>query len=424
MRRLVLGLGVLSMAATMTGVVACRLSVADEPPPMETPRRLVDILLARDTEVIEALLPSRTTLAGVLKLHNLIESDVRALVQTVADHIDVRRLRAGQPYRLERLLDGRVLEFMYELDGDRMLQIRRHASSVEPEFDAEVVAIPKTIEVATVQGTISRETPSLIQAIDAAGEHIELSLALADVFSGEIDFNNDLQPGDTFRLVVERGTREDGAFAGYGPVLAAELVNEGRALRAVRFTPPDGKPGYFDEQGRSLKRFFLKSPLKFEPRVTSSFSRARRHPILDYTRAHNGVDYAAPTGAPVVSVAGGVVTFAGWSGGGGRTVKVRHASGYHSEYLHLSAIEPGIRTGMRVGQGQLVGRVGASGLATGPHLHYGLKRGGSYVNPVLEHRNMPPGEPVPTVHLATFGVERDRLFGLLRRDTGVRATND
>lgn len=425
MRRLAFRLSVLTMATAATmAAAACGWSTADEPSSMEAPRRLADILLTRDSEVIEALLPAHATLSGVLRLHNLIDSDIRALVDTVADHVDLRRLRAGQPYRLERLFDGRVLEFVYELDGDRMLQIRRHASSSGPQFDAEVVAIPKTVELATVHGAISSEAPSLIQAIDAVGEHIELSLALADVFSGEIDFNNDLQPGDTFRLVVERGTREDGAFAGYGPVLAAEFVNDGRTLHAVRFTPPDGKPDYFDEQGRSLKRFFLKSPLKFEPRITSSFSRARRHPILKYTRAHNGVDYAAPTGAPVVSVAGGLVTFAGWSGGGGRTVKVRHSSGYQSEYLHLSAIEAGIRAGMRVGQGQLLGRVGSSGLATGPHLHYGLKRDGGYVNPVIEHRNMPPGDPVPAAYLAVFATERDRLFGLLGRDTGLRAAND
>jgi murein DD-endopeptidase MepM/ murein hydrolase activator NlpD len=233
-------------------------------------------------------------------------------------------------------------------------------------------------------------------------------LALADVFSGELDFNSDLQPGDTFRLVVERAMRDDGVFAGYGPVLAAEYVNEGRRLQAVRFTPPDGKPGYSDADGRSLKRFFLKSPLKFEPRVTSSFSGARRHPVLNYTRAHNGVDYAAPPGAPVASVASGVVTFAGWTIGGGRTVRVRHASAYESEYLHLSSIS--VRQGDHIGQGELIGRVGASGLVTGPHLHYGLRRNGRYVNPVREHQNMPPGDPIQPTHRLVFEAERDHLF--------------
>jgi murein DD-endopeptidase MepM/ murein hydrolase activator NlpD len=170
-----------------------------------------------------------------------------------------------------------------------------------------------------------------------------------------------------------------------------------------------------------LKRFFLKSPLKFEPRITSSFSRARRHPVLDYTRAHNGVDYAAPPGAPVGSVASGVVTFAGWTRGGGRTVRVRHASGYESEYLHLSAVA--VKAGARIGQGHLVGRVGSTGLATGPHLHYGLRRNGAYVNPVREHQNMPPGEPIAEGHRSFFVEHRDRLFGLLE-DSGLRAVNN
>jgi murein DD-endopeptidase MepM/ murein hydrolase activator NlpD len=206
-------------------------------------------------------------------------------------------------------------------------------------------------------------------------------------------------------------------------VLAAELVNEGRRLHALRFTPPDGKPAYYDEQGRSLKRFFLKSPLKFDPRVTSGFSRARRHPVLNYVRAHNGVDYAAPTGAPIVAVAGGVVTFAGWTSGGGRTVKLRHSGGYDSEYLHMSAIASGVRVGARVGQGEMVGRVGRTGLATGPHLHYGLKRNGRYVNPVREHLNMPPGEPIAPVHMAIFTTERDQLLTRLASSSKRLANN-
>jgi murein DD-endopeptidase MepM/ murein hydrolase activator NlpD len=190
-------------------------------------------------------------------------------------------------------------------------------------------------------------------------------------------------------------------------------------LQAVRFTPPDGKPGYYDASGRSLKRFFLKSPLKFDPRITSAFSRARRHPVLNYTRAHNGVDYAAPPGAPVGAVAAGVVTFAGWTAGGGRTVKVRHASGYESEYLHLSSI--GVRPGASVGQGELIGRVGATGLVTGPHLHYGLRRHGRYVNPVAEHRHMPPAEPIAVVHRLMFAEERERLLGPLAAARSVTA---
>jgi murein DD-endopeptidase MepM/ murein hydrolase activator NlpD len=243
---------------------------------------------------------------------------------------------------------------------------------------------------------------------------------MAEIFGGEIDFNSDLQPGDAFRLVVEKSVREDGQFVGYGPVQAAEFVNSGRTLSAMRFTAGDGKPSYFDAAGRSLRRFFLKSPLKFEPRITSRFSRSRMHPVLRYARAHNGVDYGAPSGAPVVSVSAGVVSFAGWTSGGGRTVRVKHTSGYESEYLHLSAIAAGMRPGVRVGQGELVGNVGSTGLATAPHLHYGLRRDGRYVNPITEHQNLPPGEPVPVALKATFDVERDTLFAEFRQPQPTR----
>jgi murein DD-endopeptidase MepM/ murein hydrolase activator NlpD len=407
-----------ALAVTLAVAPACRPAAA-EPPPRQ-PQRHADIRLPRESRILTALVPHRTNLAALLQSHQIAAQDVAALIASVATKFDFRRFRAGQPYRIDRYHDGRLREFAYELDVDSRLVVRR-AEDTEPRFDAQVADIPMRVDRVVVEGAISKGTPSLVQALDAAGERIELSLALADVFSGEIDFNNDLQPGDRFRLIVERAEREDGAFGGYGPVLAAEFVNDGRQLRAIRFTPPEGKPDYYDAQGRSLKRFFLKSPLKFEPRITSSFSRGRRHPILNYTRAHNGVDYAAPSGAPVAAVASGVVTFAGWTGGGGRTVRVRHASGYESEYLHLSAIAAGIRSGARILQGELVGRVGATGLATGPHLHYGLRRNGVYVNPVREHRNMPPGEPIAAVHLAAFGAERDRLFARL---SAPRNTNN
>jgi murein DD-endopeptidase MepM/ murein hydrolase activator NlpD len=396
---------------------ACRPAAAE---PLRPPSRSSDIILARDSEVIRALVPQRATLAALLDTHQLLANEAIEIVRSLSQTLDLRRFRAGQPYRLERFFDGRVREFEYEIDSHKRVIVRRDHPNHDT-FAVEVADIPKRIDRVVVEGAITRDTPSLVQALDAAGENIELSLALADVFSGEMDFNSDLQPGDTFRLLVERATREDGEFGGYGPVLVAEYVNAGRRMQAVRFTPPDGKPGYYDADGRSLKRFFLKSPLKFEPRITSSFSRARRHPVLNYTRAHNGVDYGAPSGAPVVSVAGGVVTFAGWTNGGGRTVKVRHASGYESEYLHLSAIA--VKRGLRVGQGDVVGRVGATGLATGPHLHYGLRRNGAYVNPVREHQNMPPGEPVAAIHLALFAGERDRLFSGLAAQA-VRAANN
>lgn len=380
-----------------------------------------DVVLTKDSDLISGVVPARTTIADLFDTHLIAPGDGTPLVASIAAAMDVRRLRAGQPYLLDRLLDGRVRRFDYELDNDRMLVVRRASFDGAPRFVATIDRIPKHIAIVAVEGEINRETNSLVASLDQAGERIELALGMADVFSGEIDFNSDLQPGDRFRVLVERHTRED-KLSGYGPILAAEFVNGGRTLKAIRFTPDGGTPGYYDENGRSLKRFFLKSPLKFEPRVTSRFSSSRRHPILGYARAHNGVDYHASTGAPVGVVAPGVVTMAGWSGGGGRTVKVRHPNGYETEYLHLSSIA--VRAGQRVSQGDLVGRVGQTGLATGPHLHYGLKKNGRYVNPIIEHRNMPPGEPVPAAFVNAFGSDRDRYFTLLYAPTARRAANN
>ena len=388
--------------------------------PSETPRLTADVLLEKDSDFLNGFVPVRTTIAHLFDRHMIQATDALALVSSIALAIDVRKLRAGQPYAIDRLLDGRVRRFEYEIDGDRQLTVVRAADG-PPRFIAAIERIPKQTTVATVEGDINRETNSLWAAISKSGENIDLALGMADVFSGEIDFNSDLQPGDKFRVLVERHTRE-GKLSGYGAILAAEFVNDGRRLRAIRFTPDGGTPAYYDENGRSLKRFFLKSPLKFEPRITSRFASSRMHPILGYARAHNGVDYFAPSGAPVGSVAPGVVTLAGWTGGGGRTVRVRHPNGYETEYLHLSAIA--VRAGARISQGDLVGRVGKTGLATGVHLHYGMKKNGRYVNPVIEHRNMPPGEPVPGGLINVFMSERDRYFTLLFNPTTARANNN
>jgi murein DD-endopeptidase MepM/ murein hydrolase activator NlpD len=388
--------------------------------PAETVR-VSDVALEKDSDFLTGYVPARTTIAHLFENHMVVGADTPVLVSSIASAIDVRKLRAGQPYSIDRLLDGRVRRFEYEIDADKRLTVDRAAYDGAPRFIATIERIPKLTTVLTVEGEINRETNSLSAAIDKAGERIELALGLADVFAGDIDFNSDLQPGDSFRVLVERHTRE-GKLSGYGAILAAEFVNDNRRLKAIRFTPEGGTPAYYDEQGRSLKRFFLKSPLKFEPRITSRFSSSRKHPILGYARAHNGVDYYAPAGAPVGAVAPGVVTFAGWTNGGGRTVKVRHPNGYETEYLHLSAIAT--RAGARIGQGDLVGRVGKTGLATGVHLHYGLKKNGRYVNPVVEHRNMPPGEPVAPSLMNAFTSDRDRYFTLLYNPTSLRAANN
>lgn len=365
------------------------------------------MFLTPDTTIVRGTVPASTTLDGMLREHGLTAEAVLDVVTAARAVFDPRRLRSSQPFLLERTLDGRLRHFEYEIDADSLLRVQPAGIGADG-VRAEVLPIPKTLEQAVAAGTIDETTPSLFQAMEAAGESPELTIALAEIFGGEIDFNTEVQPGDRFALVFERFVRADRPPT-YGVISAAEFQNEGRRIRGVRFAPPGGTPGYFDEQGRSLRRFFLRSPLKFEPRITSRFSLRRFHPILHTTRAHRGVDYGAPTGAPVVAVAPGTVVSTTYDEANGRMVRLRHASGYESYYLHLSAFAPGIRRGARVEQGQTIGRVGATGLATGSHLHYGLQKNGSWVDPLREHRNMPPGDPVPAAAMDAFRIVRDAM---------------
>jgi murein DD-endopeptidase MepM/ murein hydrolase activator NlpD len=378
----------------------------------------LDIALAAETTAVSARMASGGTIGVLLKEQGMTPTEVADMVARAAAVFDLRKVRAAQPYRFEWATGGVMKRFEYEIDGDRFLRMSRETAG---EWLAAVLPIPKTRRVELVRGTIDRHAASLVAAVDAAGETIDLTLALAEIFGGEIDFSTELQPGDRFELTVEKQFRDAGVFAGYGPILAAEFDNAGRRVRAVRFTGADGAVGYFDDRGVSMRRFFLASPLKFQPVVTSTFSRSRFHPILREYRAHLGVDYRAPAGAPVVAVSDGVVVSAAMSGGSGRMVHLRHANGFESEYLHLSSIA--VRAGARVRQGELIGRVGSTGLATGPHLDYRLKKNGAFINPLTAHRSMPPADPVPAARMAEFKSVRDRAFAAFSTPAVARASN-
>jgi murein DD-endopeptidase MepM/ murein hydrolase activator NlpD len=398
----------LTVAALVACVTACTAA-----PAADTSARS-DIFLTPDTTLVQGVVPSNTTLDAMLRGHGMAASAVAGAIAAARQVFDPRRLRSSQPFLLVTTLEGALRQFEYEIDAASFLRVAPAAIGSDV-LQAEVLPIPRTLEQASASGTIDERTPSLFEAMEGAGESAELTIALAGIFAGEIDFNTELQPGDSFALTYDRFRRQDRPErpATYGDIHAAEFKNDGRLVRAIRFTPPGGKPDYFDEQGRSLRRFFLRSPLKFEPRITSRYSLRRMHPVLRTARAHRGVDYGAPTGAPVVAVSSGTVVSATYDNANGRMVRLRHASGYQSYYLHLSAFAPGIRAGVRVDQGQTIGRVGATGLATGPHLHYGLQKNGAWVDPLREHRNMPPGDPVPPSAMDAFIETRERVFAQL-----------
>jgi murein DD-endopeptidase MepM/ murein hydrolase activator NlpD len=386
-------------------------SCARPDPPSRPAAR--DVRLSLESQTIRAIVPRHATLDSLLRTNQLQERLVVDAVAAARAVFDPRRIREGRPYRLVRSLDGLLREFEYEIDADRFLRIASPDRAHPEALNAQVLRFEKQTGVVAIDARIDARRSSLIAAIEASGENVELAMDLADIFAGEVDFQTELQPGDSFRVLFEKAAR-DGQFANYGAILGAAISVNGRRLQAFRWIDPaTNKPAYYDENGRSLRRFFLKSPLKFEPRVTSRFSLHRLHPIDQIVKAHLGVDYGAPAGSPVVAVATGTVLSAAYSGGGGNTVHLRHAAGFETYYLHLSSFGPGIRAGAHVGQGQIIGRVGMTGSATGPHLDYRIRKGGVFVNPLAAHSRQAPGEPIPAAMLGSFTSARDELLARL-----------
>jgi murein DD-endopeptidase MepM/ murein hydrolase activator NlpD len=372
-----------------------------------------DIHLPAESAIHEGLVPRHATLDRLLGAYHVRGDVTSQVVTAVRAAFDPRAVRQGQAYKLVIGTDGQFRSFEYTIDADRVLRVAipDDGSGV---VIADIKTVPKHYAMSVANGLIDAGHPSLIAAVTAAGEGVELALRLADLFGGQLDFNTDLQPGDRFEMLFEKDARV-GQRTAYGSIVAASVVNSGRRLQAFRFADRDGRIGYFDEHGRSVERFFLRSPLPFLPRITSRFSLNRLHPVRGVRRAHLGVDYAAPTGTPVLAVAGGVVVSAGFSGASGRLIRLRHANAYQTYYLHLSSIAKGIRPGKRVSQGDVIGRVGASGVVTGPHLDYRLTKRGVFVNPLVEQRSMAPSASISAERRQAFAVARDEALEELQR---------
>jgi murein DD-endopeptidase MepM/ murein hydrolase activator NlpD len=231
-------------------------------------------------------------------------------------------------------------------------------------------------------------------------------MRLADIFGWDLDFYTDARPGDTFRVVLEKKILTNGEEASYGRVLAAEYKNGGRTYRAVLFHDASGNPAYYTPEGKSMKKALLHSPLKFAAPITSHFSLHRFHPILKEYRPHLGIDYGAPIGTPVQAIGDGRVIFAARKGGAGNLIEIQHANGYTTYYMHLSRIL--VRAGQRVEQGQRIGLVGMTGLATGPHLDFRIERHGQFLN--FERLPLPPSDPVSERDWSEFAAVRDRVL--------------
>ena len=330
------------------------------------------------------------TFFDIFKNYQLDISELFELREATADIHRLRDLRPGQPYKIFLDERDRINELTYLIDDENVLTITRTGSG----FSAEKAAIEYEKRLIHLSGTIN---DNLISSVGEGKENLMLALTVSDIFGWDIDFTTDLRKGDTFKVIVE-GLHLDGQFKKYGEVVCAGFVNNGQDYNAYRFEH-DGITGYYDDEGGSLKRSFLKSPLSFR-RISSSFSRNRFHPVLKTYRPHHGVDYAAPAGTPVLATGDGVVRFAGYKGQYGKLVIVRHPNGYKTYYGHLSGISIGITTGKKVKQGDIIGKVGATGVATGPHLHYEMHIGNRPVNPLTV--KLPKGKAIPEKQQAEF----------------------
>lgn len=333
---------------------------------------------------------SGDTVAALMQRLNVDDDEADKFIRTTPAAKTIFQLRPGRFVRAHVDRDGELKKLSYLHSADKMLNITRGPNG----FVAEEKALIPTVERVTKSGVIKS---SLFGATDTAGVPDAIADQLAKIFSTDIDFHIDLRRGDKFTVNYEMLYHE-GQYLRPGRVLSAEFTNNGKRFEAFLFADPEGGDGYYAADGSNRSKGFLRSPLAFS-RVSSGFG-GRVHPIFRNWRAHTGVDFAAPRGTPVWSTSDGVVEYAGVKGGYGNVVEVRHAGSVTTLYAHLSSFASGIHKGARVSQGQTIAYVGATGYATGPHLHYEFKYAGKHQDPLRVV--LPKAEPLHAKHLVAF----------------------
>lgn len=343
------------------------------------------------------------TLQSLLSRMNIRNRDAYDFVRSnsVASQI-ARSLIPGRQIEAETDADGNLINLEYQLAADQYISIKKSADSYEAE------QIQRQLEVRPILKS-AKITSSLFGATDAANIPDSIAIQLADIFESEINFHTDLRNGDQFNVIYE-GSYHQGALLKTGEVLAAEFVNNGKTYRAIGFKDNDEKMQYFTPEGKSLHKSFLRSPLEFT-RVSSGFSLARYHPVLQRVRAHKGVDMAAPSGTRVKASGDATVSFVGRKGGYGNVIVLKHQQGISTVYGHLSRFAPGLRVGKKVSQGEIIGFVGMTGVATGPHLHYEFLLNGQHRDPMKVA--LPKANPIDSSKRAEFELVSQQLSAQL-----------
>ncbi len=361
-------------------------------------------------ETLKLTVKSGDSLDRLFKRHALSRADLAEIMRLDLARQHLRVIRPGDEIEV-RHDGGRMLSLQREISLTESLNISRG----DDDFSAQLIATELDSEARLAHGVIHS---SLFEAAADAGISDRTIMNLAGVFAWDIDFVLDIRRGDEFHLVYEELIR-DGEVLGEGDILAAEFINQGDAYKAIRYTTPDGRTDYFTPDGRSLRKAFVRAPVAFS-RISSNFNPRRRHPKLNTIRAHKGVDYAAPRGTPIKAAGDGKVIFRGNKGGYGKTIILQHGGNISTLYAHLSKFS-GARSGSRVRQGQLIGYVGSTGLATGPHLHYEYRLNGVHKNPRTV--KLPDAEPLDPQQMPAFQAAAAELLQKLELQRSLVAAS-
>ena len=357
---------------------------------------------------------SGDSLAGIFSRLGIPPAQLHNLLQQGGAAGNLKRIYPGQTLRMMTSDDEGLLRLSYQIDKLSILEISRNGKN----FDISTTHLTPERRQTSTSGEIDS---SLFMAAQKAGLSDNLTMELAGIFAWDVDFALDIRKGDQFSVLYEE-LFLDGENIGRGNILAAEFVNQGKRYQAIRYTDAGGKTDYYSLDGKSMRKTFLRTPVEFS-RISSRFSLGRKHPILNRIRAHKGVDYAASHGTPIKATGNGKIVHRGKKGGYGNTVVIQHGSKYSTLYAHLSRYRKGLKTGSKVTQGQIIGYIGSSGLATGPHLHYEFRVNGAHRDPLKV--KLPGADPLNKKYLDDFHARAESLMAQmnLMRDVQLASNN-
>lgn len=329
---------------------------------------------AGKTMDFKGVIARNQSVSSALQKRGLSNHAIHLAVSSIGELYDFRQSRPGNEWTAHVNAEGHITRFRYKTSPEDIWESRRKSDGT---YMSEKVKVPLLVKREAIGGKV---TTSLWQSMEKSGLSASIVGSFIDIFSGEIDFKTTTQPGDEFAVLFET-IHLDGEYLRTGRVLAARYKTPTDTYAAYFYeTEDEAEQGYYNAKGTNLQRLFLKNPLS-NVRITSTFGK-RFHPVLKRWKMHSGVDYGAPTGTPVMSVADGTVSFSGWKGANGNLVTVKHKNGYTTHYAHLSYIPRSIKSGVKVTKKTLIGKVGSTGRSTGPHLHFGMSKGGKFVDPL------------------------------------------